>query len=237
MELKQLLGDEFELNQSRFSAKQAEIQTALPGTIISFNPIEMTCSVQPAIQGIQFSDTGSSPINLPVLVDCPVVFPRGGGCTITFPIKKGDECLIIFSSRCIDGWWQLSGMSGTNITPRPQLEMRMHDLSDGFVIPGPSSQPRVLSSISTTAIEIRSDNRDAVISLNPTSYVIQINTASSVNITSTGNTNITAPTTAITGNLTVSGTIIANGNITGGGISLDTHVHSDPQGGNTGGPH
>ena len=41
----------------------------------------------------------------------------------------------------------------------------------------------------------------------------------------------------ITGNLTVSGTIIANGNITGGGISLDTHVHSDPQGGNTGGPH
>jgi phage baseplate assembly protein V len=34
----------------------------------------------------------------------------------------------------------------------------------------------------------------------------------------------------------VSGSITATGDIVGGGISLDHHTHTDPQGGNTGGP-
>ncbi|MFW8450019.1 Gp138 family membrane-puncturing spike protein, partial [Klebsiella pneumoniae] len=64
-------------------------------------------------------------VNLPLLVDVPVVFPRGGGCTLTFPVKPGDECLVIFADRCIDFWWQSGGI-------QEPVDERMHDLSDAF---------------------------------------------------------------------------------------------------------
>jgi len=50
-----------------------------------------------------------------------------------------------------------------------------------------------------------------------------------------GGATITGP-VQVTGPVTTSSTIAASGNVTGGGISLDSHTHSDPQGGNTGGP-
>lgn len=38
------------------------------------------------------------------------------------------------------------------------------------------------------------------------------------------------------GNIDVIGSVTSTGDMTAGGISLDTHIHSDPQGGNTGPP-
>jgi len=40
----------------------------------------------------------------------------------------------------------------------------------------------------------------------------------------------------IEGNVTVTGSITSTGDMIAAGISLDHHTHSDPQGGNTGGP-
>jgi hypothetical protein len=39
-----------------------------------------------------------------------------------------------------------------------------------------------------------------------------------------------------TGNMNISGSVTATGDVKGGGISLDNHVHPDPQGGTTGKP-
>ena len=237
---KQLIGDEFENQISFFKSQQSNMQTAIPGIILSYNYLEQTCSVQPAIQYRRFNNDGtSSDINLPVLIDCPVQFPSGAGTTITFPVSKGDECLVVFSSRCIDGWWYNGAQdSSGNAQPKPQLEMRMHDLSDGFVLLGFRSIPRILNYMSTTSLQIRTDDGNALIDLNPSTHAISINTSTTVNVNSTGNTSITAPTVAITGNLTVSGTIVANGEITGNGTHLHTHTHSgvQPGSGNSGGP-
>ena len=70
-----------------------------------------------------------------------------------------------------------------------------------------------------------------------------------VNIQINGNASITCPQATVVcpqttwngnitlnGNLTVTGNIVGEDGVTGGGIDLETHVHSDPQGGTTGAP-
>ena len=109
-------------------AHQAAMWTALPARVTAFNAQAMTVTAQPLIKGAQNDENGNhQQVDMPLLPDLPVVFPSGGGFTLTFPIKEGDECLVVFSARCIDGWWQ----SGENA---PAPDERMHDLSDGFAI-------------------------------------------------------------------------------------------------------
>lgn len=132
---------------------QARIQTALPGIVRGFDPNSVTASVQPAIQARVMSDNGQwDVIPLPVLHDVPVQFPGGGGFSLTFPVSAGDECLIVFASRCIDAWWQHGEV-------QPQAEHRMHDLSDAFALVGVRSQVRPYAGgIYAGGVELRSDD-------------------------------------------------------------------------------
>ncbi|HBR6787154.1 Gp138 family membrane-puncturing spike protein [Klebsiella pneumoniae] len=147
-----------------------QIRVALPGIIQSFDPGDddrpPTCVVQPAIRYVERDNDGNkSTKDYPLLVDVPVVFPRGGGCTLTFPVKAGDECLVIFADRCIDFWWQSGGI-------QEPVDERMHDLSDAFCIVGPQSQAKKIGGISTSAVELRSDDGETKLSLNPASGAI-----------------------------------------------------------------
>ena len=69
----------------------------------------------------------------------------------TYKVKPGDECLVVFASRCIDAWWQSGGIQSP-------AEARMHDLSDGFAIPGPWSQAAKIEGVSASAVQLRSDD-------------------------------------------------------------------------------
>ncbi|HBM7722499.1 TPA: hypothetical protein LZ419_002623 [Escherichia coli] len=143
-----------------------QMRVALPGIIQSFDPESLTAVVQPAIRYIERDNDGNkSTKDYPLLVDVPVVFPRGGGCTLTFPVSEGDECLVIFADRCIDFWWQSGGV-------QEPVDGRMHDLSDAFCIVGPQSQAKKIGGISTSAVELRSDDGETKLSLNPASGVI-----------------------------------------------------------------
>jgi hypothetical protein len=119
----------------------------------------------------------------PLLVDVPVVFPRGGGVTLTFPIKQGDECLVVFASRHIDGWWQTGQIS-------PPGSARQFDLSDGFAFVGPFSQKTKISGYSTDAAQLRSNDGDAYIQLNPTTH--EIDAVTTTKITAQAGTDIDA---------------------------------------------
>lgn len=136
---------------------QSGMWTALPCIVQSFNAAAMTIVARSAIRGVVRNPQGSEyELEMPLLLDVPVIFPSGGGFTLTFPITEGDECLVVFASRCIDSWWQLSGVQG-------QAEFRMHDLSDGFAFVGPRSQPRAVSGISTTAVQLRTDTGETFV--------------------------------------------------------------------------
>lgn len=177
---------------------QSGLWTALPGVVQEVDFEKMTCKVQPAIQGLVTDEDGNERnVNYPLLTDCPIVFPGGGNFVITLPIAEGDEVLVVFASRCIDSWWQNGG------TDNQPMEVRMHDLSDGFVIPGPRSIPKAVSSVSEDSVQIRT-----------------LDGASYIEIDATGKINLVGN-VEITGNLNVSGTVIG-----AGGIGLTTHKHS-----------
>ncbi|EAV6546371.1 Gp138 family membrane-puncturing spike protein [Salmonella enterica] len=159
-------GDLAETFKSERETTKNQIRVALPGIIQSFDPGAVTAVVQPAIRSVETDNDGNRITkNYPLLVDVPVVFPRGGGCTLTFPVKAGDECLVIFADRCIDFWWQNGGV-------QEPVDDRVHDLSDAFCIVGPQSQAQKISGISTSAVELRSDDGGTKLSLNPSSGVI-----------------------------------------------------------------
>ena len=155
------LGSKEQADAQLAQAIMSAMRVSMPGIIQSFDPDAVTAVVQPAIKGAEKDESGAEvSVNLPLLVDVPVVFPRGGGCTLTFPVEAGDECLVIFADRCIDFWWQSGGI-------QEPVDERMHDLSDAFCIVGPQSQAKKISGISTSAVELRSDDGETKLSLNP----------------------------------------------------------------------
>ncbi len=197
MDQREYIGDLQEGIRSAIKGDRAELWTALPGIVQSFNPAQMTVTVQPAIQSrARASDGTETWVSLPVLRDVPVVFPCAGGFAFTLPIAQGDEVLVIFASRCIDAWWQNGGIG-------VQAELKMHRLNDGFAIPGPRSLPHALPAISTTTAQMRTVDGTAYVELAPGGVV-----------------NIKAP-----GGLHVTGSISATGDVSSGSVTLDTHVH------------
>ena len=157
--IKERVGSADELFRTHGDKVSETLRAAMPGIIQAFNATEQTVTVRPAIrERIRDNNGNTSLVEIPLLVDVPVVFPRAGGFVLTMPVKAGDECLVIFGDMCIDGWWSLGGVQN-------QLEYRRHDLSDGFAIIGPWSQPRTVSNYSQTAAQLRSEDGNVNVTL------------------------------------------------------------------------
>ncbi|MBD2779084.1 phage baseplate assembly protein V [Xenorhabdus szentirmaii] len=225
------------------------LYVSVPCIVQSFNADAVTVTAQPAIRwSVTNSEGNTESVALPLLVDVPVIFPRGGGVTLTFPIQPGDECLVIFADRCIDYWWQNGGI-------QEPVDPRQHNLSDGFAIVGPQSQARKIRGISTSSAQLRTDDGAAYIELSPGSHNITVKTPGKLTATADSGTEINSPEIVLNGNVTINGNLSqgmgANGgaatmngpvtvknDVTAGGISLMKHTHGGVKtgGGSTGGP-
>lgn len=215
---------------------QARMWTALPGIVTAFDPAAMTVSVQPAVQGSIKDESGKSKnVQMPLLVDVPVVFPCGGGFSLTYPVKVGDEALVVFSCRCIDGWWQ-----GGQSAPPP--DKRMHDLSDGMAIIGPRSQATKLTPpVDTENVQIRTDDGQATLTMKPDYTIEAMNPQAGCRIGSDGVINFLGAGISFAAKdggatqATVAGRMTVD-DLTSGNIDFNTHYHECPHGGNTSGP-
>ena len=212
---------------------QSQIWTATPAIVQAVNLAAQTLSVQPAIQGTLSNPDGTTQtVNLPLLVDVPIVWPRAGGFALTFPIAVGDEVLVVFGARCIDSWWQ-SGSVGA------PAEARMHDLSDGFAILAPTSQPKKFANVSSTNVQLRDTAGTTYVEITPGGKARVVGAsaidieAPTINLNGASAVNVTAPTIALNGQVTQ-----ASGSFSIGGIVFGTHKHTGVQSGpsNTGGP-
>lgn len=246
--------------QMALDSHRASLWTAMPAIVVDVDLAAMTLTAQPTIQVSITDEKGQvKSVNMPLLIHVPIVFPSAGGFTLTLPISAGDEVLVVFASRCIDAWWQSGGIG------RP-MEARMHDLSDGFAIPGPRSQPRKVAAISSTNAQLRTDGGDTYVEITPGGKINLVATqevtvtAPVAKVTASDHTTITSPEINLEGNVFITGTlnqgtesggdatfngnvhvdgaVTATVNVTGGGISLNSHHHTGvyPGSGNTGGP-
>jgi hypothetical protein len=241
------MGDLTLLFQAALDGQQAGIWTALPGQYIGAGSKIGTANVQPTVQGRflnQDGETWGPWQNLPPCQDCPIVFPGGGGAHLTFPLRSGDEGLIVFASRCIDNWWLQGG-------PQPPAMIRMHDLSDGFFIPGCFSQPNAPSAPwSTNTTRLTTDDGLCYVELTsghianvvaPGGIVLDGPVTVSGTLTTIsgmvvdGGFTVSGSATvdgvlAVSGGATITGILTATGDITAGqggadSVTLQNHIH------------
>lgn len=234
MDPRERLNEREDAQRAALYGRQATIWTSMPGIIESFDAGSITATVQISISGVRTNTDGSTTaIELPLLVDVPVFFPAGGGYTLTFPVEKGDECLVSFAARAIDAWWQSGGI-------QPPVSARMHDLSDGFAFVGFRSQRRILSDISGSATQLRSDDGTTFVEV--TSGTVRLKAPAKIVLDApvvefTGTAAVLNEATAGTP-FTVAGSLSATDDVLASGKSLRSHVHSgvQPGSGTTGGP-
>jgi Phage protein Gp138 N-terminal domain len=174
--------DPHEQLKSSIEAEIFNMWTAIPAIIDTVDYVKQTLTAQPAVMA-QSQDEKQNVTNmqLPLLVDVPFQIMGGSNFCFTMPNLEGSECLIVFSSRCIDGWWQSGGI-------QPQAELRNHDLSDGMAIIGFRSQPHVVQNYNTTAPELRTIDGSTKITLNNGNVTITGNLIVNGTIHSTGDT-------------------------------------------------
>lgn len=218
MDRRERLDDDVVSLNMALEGLQSTIWTAMPVKVVSVAKLatQNTVNLQPVIMGKYRGPTDQvySNFKMPILLDCPVHFPSGGPFVLTFPIAVGDEGLVILAARCIDAWFE----SGAN--DNVQTEMRMHDLSDGFFLPGFRSRPNAITDVSLTDVELRSLARNAFITIKPNND-ITVESASKVSaiapevdVVANTSVNVTAPNTNITGDVTITGNLHVTGNIT-----------------------
>ena len=223
----------------------ANLHTATIARVVAVSTT--TIDVQPVINRVVNGES----IPLPVFTKVPPVFMQGGGSYTAHPIAVGDYCLLVFTERCFDRWYE--GQDN-----RRPAEFRVHDYSDGLAIVGVNPRagaftiPDVIQQTGDTNQDgnyTHQGNRTQVGDYDLTGDYTQIG-----NMTIQGNVEITGD-VQVNGNITCTGTIAA-GNFTGigggtmtstttiqttqdvvaNGISLTGHVHPGDSGGTTGPP-
>lgn len=121
------------------------IHTAMPGTIVSFDPGKMTATVQP---GLKFKKPDGTTMDYPQIFGVPVIFPGGPGMTFAFPVKSGDGCLIIVAEQSLD-YWRYEQETPTDLP---------FDISNSVCIPG-------LQKSSNAAVQEACENNSVVIQI------------------------------------------------------------------------
>lgn len=103
-----------------------DVHTALPGQIISYDYSTQKATIQPCLKKSYLDGTTQE---MPILNNVPVIFPRAGEASLTFPVMPRDTCLLLFIERSTDLWKSVGGVVAPN-------DPRKFDLSDAIAIMG-----------------------------------------------------------------------------------------------------
>lgn len=165
-----MTGNELAQNiEDMINAGIGGIHTACPATIISFDAGSCIATVNPSMVFYKCDD---ETINYPVITNVPVFMPHAGSAQITYPVKAGDSCLLVFAERSIDEW--LGKGSTDNHDPR------RYDLTDAFCFVG--MMP--VQSISADNVEvINAGTKISVTPSNTINIVGNINVQGSITCT------------------------------------------------------
>lgn len=184
------------LEQAKENAMM-DVRVSMPARIVSFDPATKTAQVEICMQMV---DDDDSTIEYPPLVDCPCLFTRGGGFHVVHPYSVGDSGLVLFSDRCLDGWFE-SGKTA------PPMDFRVHSMSDAYFIGGADHLGNV-SPIVSGAMFIGKDDNSAGLQINSDGSLILKGTSLQIE----------PP-------VTTNSTITSIGQITANGKPLDGHSH------------
>ena len=173
------------------------IHVSMIGKIESYNPQTNRASITPV-------GTMTCPdwqeLQYPTIHNVPIQYPcgNGGKSGVTFPIKQGDTCIIIFADHQIENF--LSGEKSD--------DMRNHSMNDAYAIPTLFSDS--VPTVKSNPNDVCMFNNGSLVVLNSSSMTI--NLADGTNVSIGG------------GDLVVNGISVVHhvhGGITRGGANTD----------------
>lgn len=209
-----------------------EVHTCLPAVVTKVNHAEQLIDAQITIK----RKLAGKLVELPLLTNVPIRYPRSKTFSFTFPIEVGDHVELRFCERSIDTWLIDGGIQNP-------FDIRKHSLSDAFATPAMYHQKDIIPDFDPTNLEIKTNSGDTKIivkasenveiittgeikaicqtllanvvdsvTINCDSMIASVNdsitaTCDTADITADTSVDITSPITTITGDLTVTGTI------------------------------
>ena len=166
-----------------------DVHTIIQGKIESYNPDDCTAFILPYGK---YKKPDGTTLDYPVIPDVPVYVTQGSGqtATIAVPVKKGDECLILFSEQTTDTW-RTGALSSTDLR---------FDLSNAVAVVGMFARPNPLMREAYSDDAIIIQNGNGRIKMTKTDITVQ---AVNVMVNASGNATVTAD-----GNVRVSGATV-----------------------------
>ena len=168
----------------------SNVHTVTIAKVTTVNGTTIDC--QPVINRV----VDGKSVQLPEFIEVPPIFMQGGGSYIALPVSVGDYCVLLFTERCYDRWYDGQDFQSP-------LELRMHDYSDGLAIVG--IKPMAGAITIPTLIHVEGDSE-------------QIG-----NFELTGNLTVNGD-IVTTGAVDADGEVTAKAS--GGSVGLSTHQHT-----------
>lgn len=189
-----------ELIKSSFAELMKGRCTSIPGHLVAYDPERQVAQIQ---VGIEQRDINGNRSAIDTLVEVPV-YMYGGSFCVEVQLDPGHEGIVIFSQRCIDGWFTTGGVADNPIA-------RFHDMNDAMFLPGLRSMPNTIPNHANNGIRLRDQSGSHYIWLkNDGTAEIKVSTLKVIgNIDHIGSQTtsgtVTAPTLAALTSLTVVG--------------------------------
>jgi hypothetical protein len=140
------------------------------------------------------------------------------------PVKPGDECMIHFTERSLDGWIKFGDIRGPN-------DIRMHHVSDAYFIPCTTSEPQATTNYDPDNMVIR--NTDNTLKLvfdtsgNLTMEAVATITMKAPDIILDGDLQVTGK-SQFDDNIDITGTSTATVDHVSGPLSIGGTTHKHP---------
>lgn len=185
-----------------FRELMKDVATSIPGHIVAFDPVTQHAQIQIGVQGVKLNGTTYT---RSTLIEVPVFFEGGKNFHIEIQVDKGDEGVIHFSQRCVDGWKTTGGVADNPI-------LRFHDIADAFFERGARSQPNVITDFTNDGVKIRNKAGDHYWHLANDGTITETNGAYTRIVNPDGSTSETngnyTKTAAVDGTVNINGFII-----------------------------
>jgi len=189
-----------------------KLNTCIPAIVDTFDATTQRVSAVPAIMAKVVKPDGTVEyIQCPKITNIPLALSKGNGLLITYPIKQGEDCTLIFSQRSIDNFLLEGGIQRPFDTDAPiTTTLRCMDMSDAMCFPGVITNKEAISAYATDAVEIRNTDGTVKVAVKQNSLHLKQESATvdivggnitmnaaTINITGTSAINISSPATTI----------------------------------------
>jgi hypothetical protein len=135
-----------EIIREAITSRLLDVHVCLPGRVESYNEATQTADVLPMIRRPLVTEDGEVVHeDLPKLPNVPVVFQRTAAFSMSFPLVPGDFVLLMFSSSAVGNWRTTGDVSDPG-------DLRRHDLSGAFAVPGIAPEGSVIPTSSTAVV-------------------------------------------------------------------------------------